>query len=310
MRDRILCIGQIVADIVVRPVDSFPEVGVCGILDDMQLVCGGCAANTASVLAKLGAKVGIAGKIGCDAFGSIVTAEIENCGVDTKGVVRDSSIPTSSVMVLVREDGERSFMYRPGGNEGVEYDDIPTDLIEKSGIVHVGGIMKLPRLDTAKVLSDTKKMSCITSVDTDWDPTGRWLEILEPALPYTDLLFTNESEGRMLTGRERPAEIGKSLLEKGAGTVIIKMGALGCAVVAPSGTQEFPGFGVDVLDTTCAGDSFCGGFLYGISKGWDTGKCAVFANAVGALSTTRISHRGVVSLAETERFLERKEGNK
>ena len=76
----ILCIGQLVADIVVRPVARLPVSGRTDLVEDLQLLSGGCAANTAAVLAKLGADTRLAALIGRDGLGDAVLADLKAAG--------------------------------------------------------------------------------------------------------------------------------------------------------------------------------------------------------------------------------------
>jgi len=292
----VLCVGQLVADVVVRPVDSLPIPGRTDAVDELMLVAGGCAANTASVLTKLGLDASVAGLVGNDRLGDAVISELVSCGVDVTPTVRDSSTPTSAVIVVVHESGERSFLYREGGNERLSAQSISDSVMRKADFMHVGGAMKLASLDLAALLTRAKAAGCTTSLDTDWDANGRWMDMLLPALGHVDYLLTNEEEGRMLTGIKDPWDIGRSLLSKGPGTVVIKCGSLGAIVCTDNLEEEFPTFDVPVFDTTCAGDAFAAGLLFGLSRTWELGKAATFANAVAALCTTRLSHSAVTSI--------------
>ena len=93
MKTPILCVGQLVADIVVRPVDELPPAGRTRPVEEMELVSGGCAANTAAVLAKLGADARLAALIGRDALGEAALADQAAAGVDVSAVVRCGETP-------------------------------------------------------------------------------------------------------------------------------------------------------------------------------------------------------------------------
>ncbi len=299
----VLCVGQIVADVVVRPIDSLPVAGTTSLVSDLRLGAGGCAANTASVLAKLGQDATVLGLVGRDALADAVLAELAGYGVDTSGVVRDPATSTSAVIVVVDSKGERSFLYRDGGNERLSLDVVSDAVLRRSDFVHVGGAMKLLSLDLPALLARARGFGCVTSLDTDWDPRGRWISVLEKTLPQIDYLLTNEDEGRMLSGRSDPAGIGKSLIERGPRAVIVKRGSSGATLVTGASVRHFPTFDVDVVDTTCAGDAFAAGFVYAIAQGWELPSAVRFANATGALCTTKLGHDGVVSLDETMDFL-------
>lgn len=299
----VLCIGQLVADIVVRPVNRLPQPGTTELVDDLQLAAGGCAANTACVLAKLGVKTALAGAVGRDDLGDAVLARVSASGVDVSGVVRYPDVATSSVIVLVDEHGERSFLYRNGANERFSREAMAADLFGTARFVHVGGAMKLLQIDLETLLATARSTGCITSLDTDWDPKGLWMATLTGSLSHLDYLVTNEDEGRCLTGQEDPIAIGRSLLARGPRAVVVKRGALGAVAVANGLVKEVPAFKVAVLDTTCAGDAFAAGFLAGLAEGWGLEQAVTFGNAAGALCTTQVSHYGVVSREDTMRFM-------
>jgi sugar/nucleoside kinase (ribokinase family) len=306
----VLCVGQLVADIVVRPVGGLPRPGTADAVEDLQLVAGGCAANTACVLAKLGVKTSLAAAAGRDALGDAALSMVAACGVDVKAVARLEDAPTSAVIVLVAPDGERSFLYRPGATERLSLDHVKEPILEGAGFVHIGGAMKLPRLDLKGLLAAARSRGCVTSLDTDWDPRGSWMATLKDVLPSVEHLLTNEDEGRMLTRRDDPEEMGKSLLAAGPRVVVVKRGEKGALLVTREATRDVPAFPVKVLDTTCAGDAFAAGFLAGLGEGMTLEESVRYGNAAGALCTTDVSHRGVVSAAHAKAFMDtsRKDG--
>ena len=294
----ILCIGQLVADIVVRPVGNLPVPGRTELVEDLQLLAGGCAANTAAVLAKLGAKVRLAAVIGQDALGSAVLAELKTSGVGLKAVVRKAGAPTSAAIVLISDDGERSFFYRNGGNELLANSHVADSVLKAASLVHVGGALKLLSLDLTELMSRAKSFGCTTSLDTDWDVHGKWMRKLNGALPRIDYLMTNEEEAARLTGKEGSSAAARDLLARGPQAVVIKRGQHGAMLATRSGITEVPAYRVEVQDTTCAGDSFAAGFLLGISRGWPLDESLMMANAAGALCTTQLSHLGITCLED------------
>ncbi|MGD0261364.1 MAG: carbohydrate kinase family protein [Verrucomicrobiota bacterium] len=300
----ILCVGQLVADIVVRPVARLPVSGRTDLVEDLQLLSGGCAANTAAVLAKLGAETRLAALIGRDILGDAVLADLKAAGVRLEAVVRDAAAPTTAALVMVSPTGERSFFYRRGGNEQLANHHLPDTVLKSASLVHVGGAMKLINLDLAELLERAKSFSCVTSLDTDWDVQGDWMKKLAGALPKLDYLLTNQEEAAMLTGEQAPRDAARKLLARGPQAVVVKRGECGALLATPSGVTEFPAFRVKVRDTTCAGDCFAAGFLLGISRGWPLDQSLRLANAAGALSTTQISHRAITSLNDLQRLIE------
>src|SRR3990172_2035368 len=128
----VICLGILVADLVARPVDQFPERGRLLLSDEMKLSMGGCAANTATGLARMGIWVGVIGKVGDDPLGDFVTATLNREGVDTRGLVRDRQDQTSATMVFVHADGERSFIHCVGVNATISESDIDFELFKEA----------------------------------------------------------------------------------------------------------------------------------------------------------------------------------
>jgi sugar/nucleoside kinase (ribokinase family) len=299
----ILCIGQIVADIVVRPVDGMPTPGQTDPVQELQLLSGGCAANTAAVLAKLGAMSQIVAVIGKEPLSDAVMADLRAAGVFLDAVVRDPAVPTSAAIVLVGGSGERSFFYRNGGNELLANRHIEDDVLQAAHIVHIGGALKLTNLDLAELMHRAKSFGCATSLDTDWDVNGNWMRRVEHAMPKIDYFLTNQEEAAMLTGKEDFRQSAADLLARGPKAVVIKRGEYGSLLATRDGMAEFPAYRVPVFDTTCAGDSFVAGFLYGVRNGRTLDDSVRLGNAAGALCTTQISHRAITSLADVQHLM-------
>jgi sugar/nucleoside kinase (ribokinase family) len=300
----IVCVGQLVADIVVRPVEKLPYPGRTEPVEELDILSGGCAANTAAVLAKLGAEASLVALIGRDAFGDAALADLETAGVDVGAVRREASWPTSVAIVMIDPKGERSFYYRAGGCEQLTGDHVPDEVLRRAEIVHLGGAMKLLKLDLTGLVRRAKSFGCLTSLDTDWDIYGNWMRLLQAALPNIDYLFTNEEEAAMLSGHPDPREAAKALLARGPKVVAVKRGEKGALVATADRIAEFPAYRIVVRDTTCAGDAFAAGFLRGVSLGRPLDESARLGNAAGALCTTRISHRGIASLEQVRRLIE------
>ncbi len=300
----ILCVGQLVADIVVRPVEKLPYPGRTEPVEDLNLISGGCAANTAAVLAKLGAEVRLVALIGQDSFGDAALADLKRAGVNVEAVWREAQLPTSVAIVLIDGKGERSFYYRAGGCEKLANHHVADGILRTAGIIHLGGAMKMLNLDLAELMGRAKSFGCITSLDTDWDIYGNWMRKLQGALPKIDYLITNEEEATMLSGKDNPREAARELLGRGPKAVAVKRGERGAMLATKDSVAEFPAYRVKVRDTTCAGDAFAAGFLLGVSLGRPLDESVRLGNAAGALCTTQISHRGIISFEQVRRLIE------
>ncbi|MDR7539911.1 MAG: carbohydrate kinase family protein [Armatimonadota bacterium] len=299
------CVGVLVADVIVRPVDQWPHPGSLALVERIELHSGGLAHTTGVVLAKLGVATAVVGRVGADRLGAFLVDVLRQNGIEAY-VPQDTGASTSATVVVVASSGDRSFLHMPGANVRLHLEDVPEALLARSRIVHLGGYFLLPGLDgepAAALLRRAKALGCRTSLDTAWDAHGRWMSALAPCLPYVDVLFGNRAELAHVTGFPDPPAMATALRELGVGTVAVKLGEEGAYVDDGSWRGRVPAFFVDVVDTTGAGDAFCGGFLAGYLAGWDAARAARLGNAVGAMCVTAMGgSTGVRSMAEAQRF--------
>jgi sugar/nucleoside kinase (ribokinase family) len=309
MEGKIVCLGIVVADVVGRPLRTVPDPGRLVLVDEMALHTGGCALNTATALARLGLPVDVVGKVGTDALGDFILAEMDRRGIGRDGVQRDAITGTSATMVMVEPDGERRFVHYIGANACLVPGDVGPSTLEGASILHVAGALVLPGLDgepMAGLLRRARPAGLVTFLDTVWDDTGRWMALLGPCLPHVDYFVPSLAEARALTGIDAPYAVAQALLARGVGTVALKMGGDGCLVMTSAGqVWRVPAFEVDVVDATGAGDAFAAGFIAGVWLGWPLDRTARLANALGALCVTGAGATGnVASLDETLAFME------
>jgi sugar/nucleoside kinase (ribokinase family) len=305
----IVCLGIMVADVVGRPLRALPEAGQLVLVDEMSLHTGGCAVNTATALSRLGLPSSVIGKVGADPFGDFILQALHERRVGAQGVSRDRDAGTAATMVMVDPDGERRFVHYIGANAHLTLDDVDFGVVEGVSILHVGGSLVLPGIDgepTAELLRRAQAAGVTTFLDTVWDDTDRWMDLLSPSLPHIDYFVPSLAEAQALTGLDEPEEVAGDLLKGGVSVVVLKMGANGCLVMTDTGeTLRAPAFEVDVVDATGAGDAFAAGFITGVWKRWSLERTARFANAVGALCVTGLGATGGVrSLPETLAFME------
>jgi sugar/nucleoside kinase (ribokinase family) len=297
----VVCLGILVADVIARRVDDLPVRGSLGLVDEISLRGGGCALNTASVLARFGLPASVVGKVGADPLGDFVLGLLDERGIERLGVLRDPEAPTSVTVVLVDSGGERTFLHLPGANGCLRLDELDEDVLFSGRALHLAGALVMPELDgepAAAVLKRAKERGLTTSLDTVWDATGRWERLL-PSLPFVDVFVPSLAEAAEVSGEQKAPAAAAWLRERGVGTVALKLGRDGCYIAG----EEFEGFvaasAVDAVDSTGAGDAFAAGFLYGHLAGWPLDRTAAFANAAGALATTAVGAvDGVTGLDE------------
>jgi sugar/nucleoside kinase (ribokinase family) len=297
-----VCVGILVADVIARPVDSLPQRGTLGLVDELTLHGGGGAFNTSCTLARWGLQVDAVGKVGTDAFGDFLLELLDARGIGYRGVLRDDGVPTSATVVLVDDSGERTFLHVPGANGALRAEELDQDLLYGGRCLLLTGALVMPALDgepAAAVLAEARRRGILTALDTVFDPSGRWHKIL-PALPHADLFVPGLAEAQGISGETEPAAAAAWLRDNGVGEVALKLGERGCYAAG----EGFEGFvephSVRAVDGTGAGDAFVAGVLYGKLAGWPFERCVRLANAAGAVATTAVgAAEGVASLTET-----------
>jgi sugar/nucleoside kinase (ribokinase family) len=309
---KILCIGSVTTDVIVTPADDVPPAGTLRAVDSVTTHVGGCASNAAVALARLGAPVALCCKVGRDLFGDFVCSEVSKNGVDIAGVVR-GDIPTTTSVVCVRSDGERSFLYQPGSTSQFTAEDVPTTLLEECDLVFVAGAMLLSSFDgapCAALLRRARAMGKFTAMDTAWDFEGRWLAKVEECLPQLDLFMPSYEEACRLAGETELEAIADRFLRMGARRIVIKNGKHGAFVKEGGGEpyQMATYAQYRPVDTTGAGDSFCAGLLCGLAAGWELRRSVAFANAVGTHCVLQVgASTGIPSKEAVLQFMKENE---
>ncbi len=299
MTPDVVCLGILVADVIARPIDALPRSGTLAYLTDVSLRGGGCALNTATVLTRFACTTAVAGKIGDDAFGDFLGELLDERHIDRRAVLRDGSTATSATVVLVDARGERTFLHMKGANAELRSEELDLDAVCAGRCLHVAGALVMDAFDgepCAAVLQAARRRGALTSVDTVWDPSGRWERIL-PCLPHVDVFAPSLAEAQAISGRDDAEAAAAWLRRAGARDVVVKLGAEGCYV---AGDGLVGPVAVTAVDGTGAGDAFVAGLLYGVLSGWPIVRSARLANAAGALATTAIgATEGVPGLPET-----------
>jgi sugar/nucleoside kinase (ribokinase family) len=301
-----LCCGNLVYDILVRAVDHV-RFDATTWVNEISPHLGGNGANTSYALAKLGAPVRLTGALGNDTFGDSVLSQLTGVGVDVSSVSRISE-PTPTTVGLVASSGSRAFLHRPGASAHalMQPAEFSRSFVGGAAFFHLANPFALPglRVNASEWLKRARAVGLRTSMDLGWDSRGEWISVIGPCLPYVDLLFANREEAQFLTGEPDSFAAANALRAKGAGTVVVKLGAAGCAVYSPGLELRAPGFVVETIDTTGAGDCFAGGFLAGLFYGANLEGAARLGNAAGALSVTCLgATEGLLAYKDTLRWM-------
>ena len=300
----ILVIGSLNMDFVVQT-EKLPLPGETVKGRDFSMIPGGKGANQAVAAARLGGRVRMAGRVGQDGFGRILTGELSSAGVDAGRVLPTSGVATGVALILVEREGQNQITIAAGANDRLEAADLKPAFHDFSP-----GIVLLQLESPLETVEAAARLACGREATTILDPAPA------AALPKTllrnlDFLTPNETEALLLLG-EPPGEIrldeapalGRRLLELGPDTVILKLGDKGAWVVNRRLSRHFPTYPVKPVDATAAGDTFNGALAAGLSEGRSLPRSIEFANAAAALSVTRAgAQASIPSRRQVDRFL-------
>lgn len=248
---------------------------------------GGDALNEAFVLAGLGRRIQLETVIGDDTAGRFLIKECRDRGIEIRQRQIRKDIPTGINVVLVGEDGERSFLTNPGGTlRALKLTDISMPFGKEVRYLCFASIFVFPEIraaQLAQIFCQAKNQGITVCADMTKCKCGETVSDMAEAFVYIDYLFANEQEAALLTGEADIEKTSERLLASGAGCVIIKCGAKGCLVKTAAEMYRIPAEEeIECVDTTGAGDSFVAGFIYALSEGRELRSCAQFANRCGA----------------------------
>lgn len=310
---KVACVGILVADAIVERVSSYPEKGVMIPVNSISMCTGGNAMTAAINLKKLGTESRIIGMIGNDMFGDFLKNNLVSAGVDVGALKVSRSVQTSVSILMIDDEGERSYFHCKGTNAAFSEEDIDYSVIEDCDMVFVTGSFLMDRFDgeeTMRFLKRCKEMGKTTFLDVCWDASGRWGELLDMSMPYIDFIMPSIDEAVCIAKESEPEKIADVLISRGTKNVIIKLGSKGSFLRKEGDTEGklFPPFYVEnPVDTVGAGDSFCSGFLAAFARGKSLEECMITGNATGSHCVTAVgATAGIRSFEETLSFIETK----
>lgn len=285
---------------------DFAMNGKSGQGNDLFEACpGGAPCNVLAMLGKLGRKTAFLGKVGDDQFGKLLRATIEEAGICADGLKQDEKVHTTLALVHTFPDGDRDFSFyrNPGADMMLTEEELDTDLIRQARIFHFGTLSMTDepvRSATKKALNTAKEAGCLISFDPNlrpplWSSLDQAKEMMKYGFGYCDILKISDNEIQFVSGKEDYDEGIRYLQDTyHIPLIFLTMGSDGSRAYYKGMRVERPGFSVDTIETTGAGDTFCGSALNGIlERGMENlteealGEILTFANAAAALITTK-----------------------
>src|SRR5919204_3703919 len=281
MASRVLVVGSANVDFTLA-LERLPEPGETVSEGTLLIARGGKGANQAVAARRLGAEVRLIGCVGDDASGREVRAALAEEGIGVAGIASTAQAPTGTALILVDRAGRNQIGVAPGANRALTVAHVHARADDFAWAEVVVASCEIPLECVAAALDLARRHGTPT--------------ILNPApvprapidrLDLVDYLTPNAGEAARLSGATGEEAAAEALVARGAGTVIVTLGAAGALARGRAGTHRVPGVKVDAVDTTAAGDAFNGALAVALAERRDVALALAFANAAAALACTK-----------------------
>ena len=266
---------------------------------------GGAPCNVLALLNKMGKKTAFIGKVGKDQFGALLRDTITEAGIDASNLMVDENVNTTLAFVHTFPDGDREFSFyrKPGADMMLTADEVNPEVVKDTKVFHFGTLSMTHegvREATKKAVETAKANGCLVSFDPNlrpplWSSLDLAKEQMEYGFGKCDILKISDNEIQFVSGKEDYDE-GIAYLQEtyNIPLILLTMGKDGSRAYYKGMRVERPGFSVKAIETTGAGDTFCGSSLnYLVDHDFENlteeqlGEMLTFANAAAALVTTK-----------------------
>jgi sugar/nucleoside kinase (ribokinase family) len=307
----VLCAGIVVADHVCTPISHLPAAGELVLAERLLLTIGGCAANVAVDLAKMGLTPAVVGRVGGDVFGRVVAEMLREHRVDVSAMQVSPGCDTSQTLIVNVAGQDRRFIHTFGANAGFHAADIPAERVARCRVLYLGGYLVMPQVDQdelAEVFARARRAGARTVLDVVTPGPGDYLSRLERLLPHVDVFLPNNHEAELITGERDPPRQAEAFRRLGVGTAIITMGGEGTLLVNERLRLKAGVYPVEFVDGSGGGDAFAAGFICGLLRDMGPEDCLRLASALGASCVRAVgTTTSVFTRAECEAFLREQE---
>lgn len=283
----IVVIGSSNVDMLMK-MDHLPARGETVTNAVFYQVFGGKGANQAVAAARSGGDVAFVNCVGDDAYAKPMVDNFKLDGINTEYVFRETGVSSGTALIMIGDRGDNYLSVAPGANYRLtpEYIDTVEELIKSSEII----LLQYEILTETLAYAIKKAKQYDVKVVLNFAPAR---EIDRKILSKVDYLVVNEVEAGFLTGIEvttvnKTEEAAAKLLDMGVNTVILTLGAQGSYIATQEENSQIPAYKVEAVDTTAAGDTYCGCLATALMEGKSLEKSVIFATAGAALSVTKM----------------------
>ena len=286
---KVTVVGSLNVDLVCHAIRR-PDKGETLIGDAFDIFTGGKGFNQATAAARLGAEVTLIGSVGADLFGDMLLAATENEHIDSRFVRKHTDVGTGVATIVVEPDGDNSIIVVPRANMALTTADIDVaaDCIADADVLLLQLETPVPVSEYAAAIAKRHG----TKVILNPAPAQ---PLPDSLLGYVDILTPNQSETELLSGMKirnheaacRAAEVLRTRMVDTADTaVVLTLGEQGTLMLTATENEHISALSVAPIDTTGAGDAFCGALATALAKGETLRPAVAFANAAGAAAVT------------------------
>lgn len=267
--------GSINMDLVVR-VARLPRPGDTVLGDKLLTIPGGKGANQAVAAARLGARVRMVGRVGGDAFGSVLLQGLRDDDVDVSGVDVSTSAPSGAALIVVEQGGENTVTVAPGANGELGEGELARLRGMRPGDVLV---MQLEIPLTTVVRAVEAAHECGARVVLNAAPSA---QLVGRSLPNADVLVVNEQECD---------DLGGATALRRSGDLVVTLGERGSVLYSNGSETHVEPRRVNAVDATAAGDAFVGALAFALARGDDLVDAVRLGNAAGAAAAAKLGAR-------------------
>ena len=290
MSTRVVVVGSLSVDFVMR-VPYRPQKGETVAGFDFNTFVGGKGNNQALAAAKAGAPVIMVGRVGADEYGERIAANLRDYGVNTQYLIHDRDAGTGIANIYVDPEGDNSIIIVTRANSNVCHEDVvaASTAIAESSILLLQLEIPIAAVVSAAQVARKAGLTVILN-PAPAPPDGK---LPAELLQCVDIIAPNQTEAELLTGvkvtdAESAGRAAAKLKESGVGNVIITMGEAGAFMCDSLGaTEMLPSFSVKAVDTTAAGDAFCGALAAALLQDHHLPQAIRRGCAAGALACTK-----------------------
>ena len=282
----IIVIGSLNMDLVIH-VEKMPELGETIRGSDLLTIPGGKGANQAAAAAKLGNSVLMVGRVGGDAFGSVLKQNLSSFGVRTEKIFQDETASSGTAVITVDDAGNNSIVISAGANGNVSISDVESisNLLKNAKILLLQLEIPFEVVERAINLAYEYKVPVVLNPS----PIASLSHKLLSKVKY---LVLNEVEAKSISGIdvrdiETASLAAKFILSIGVENVIITLGEQGAFFASGNSTAHVPAIKVKPVDTTASGDAFTAGFVTGVLNNFSIIDAVRYGNCTGAITATK-----------------------